>query len=84
MLNTWGKLVKNLRIRSWVAVDDYPQNLFATLPTHNNPVYNHLVLPVLPTVFTRTFPQHILHNTPPFKTLFSPLSTPPITISTNL
>lgn len=84
MYNAWGKVVKNLRIHSRLAVDEYPQKLPAPTTYRSNTVYNHLVLPVLQTAFTRTFPQYFFQETLPLRRLFSPLSTPPITITTNL
>ena len=84
MLSTWGKVVKNLRIHSWIAVDDYPQIQYIVSFRHNQAVYNHSRILIFPTVFTRTFPHRFLHKISLLRHLFSPLSTPPITISTNL
>ena len=84
MLNTWGKVVKNLRIHSWFTVDAYPQNQGAIQSIHLYHVYNYPQILIFRTVFTRTFPHRFLHKILLLRRLFSPLSTPPITISTNL
>lgn len=84
MPNTWGKLVKNLRVHSWFAVDDYPQILYIVRLTPTHHVHNYPQILIFLTVFTRTFPHRFLHTILLLRHLFSPLSTPPITISTNL
>ncbi len=84
MPNAWGKIVKNLRIHSWFVVDDYPQNLRIVFSTRTHHVHNYPQILIFLTVSTRTFPHDFLHSILPLRHLFSPLSTPPITISTNL
>lgn len=84
MSRLWGKDANNLRKHSWSAGDERPQ-INTQLPDGNvNYVQNYHITPFYHTVYAHCLPQIFLAKSPPLKNMFSPLSTPPITNTTNL
>lgn len=57
MHNTWGNNANNLRIASWSAGDERPQNHQQTTINDHSLVYNHHFIPFLPDLFLYSFPQ---------------------------
>lgn len=82
MGKTWGKIANRLRKASLNNVDEHPQEAQNQTQTHNqavqNPRFHHLFHPLN----QQLFPQLKTHQTPLLKSMFSPLSTQPITITT--
>lgn len=84
MLNTCGKIVNMLRIRSRPGGDGHPQNGMSTHQEPTGHVYKVRFTPSSPVFHPPTFPQLNLTKTPLVQLYFSPLSTQPITTTTNL
>lgn len=84
MSNAWGKVANNMRVVGLFSVDVHPHIYIHPTIWLYKSVYNYLFLPTLPAFFTRRFPQDFLPILPLLSSFFSPLSTLPITITTNL
>ena len=84
MLSACGKIVNSLGAARRKSVDVYPQNAGSTMNHVQSTVYNYHLLPVFPARFPHFYPQVVLVKIPPLNILFSPLSTVPITTTTNL
>jgi len=84
ILSAWGKAVKYVGVARRKDVDGRPQMRVYTATEPRQHVYNHSFVPDLTDLFPQRFPQakmtklHLLIGT------FSPLSTLPITTTTNL
>lgn len=84
ILSAWGKIVNYLGFACLKNVDVRPQVAQNSMNTAMTYVYNHSVVPVFTNLFPQFYPQakrtqlHLLIG------LFSPLSTIPITTTTNL
>ena len=84
IFSAWGKIVKYLGFARLKNVDERPQVDQNSMITTMTYVYNHSVVPVFTNLFPQFYPQakrtqlHLLIG------LFSPLSTIPITTTTNL
>ncbi len=84
MSSAWGNIAHNLCVACWTAVVERPQFYHKTLQEPVLGVNNRLLLPTQPLSFARSSPQVLFDKLPPLKYLFSPLSTAPITTTTNL
>lgn len=63
-------------------VGDHPQSWAYRIATHMQYVYNHSFTPTFALLFTHDYPQQKTRYLHLLRRLFSPLSTPPITITT--
>lgn len=84
MVSVCGKAVNSVWDARLKAVDVYPHSVGFTMNHDLQAVYNHNLMPVLTSRFPHFYPQVILAKTTLLARLFSPLSTLPITIATNL
>ena len=79
-----GKIVNSMWDVRLKSVDEYPQNSEFTYVSDTQSVYNPTFMPYLPSYFPHFYPQAFLVKLSPLMSTFSPLSTPPIIITTNL
>ena len=80
----WGKLVNSVWVCLEKLVDERPQNGAYALTGTFTAVYNHRFMPVLTPLFPRFYPQAKSTDSSLLRSQFSPLSTAPITTTTNL
>lgn len=84
ILSAWGKAVNYVGFARRKNVDERPQlGVYATTRPHQH-VYNHSFVPDLTDLFPQRFPQAKMTKLYLLTGLFSPLSTLPITTTTNL
>lgn len=83
MPSTWGKTAKIVRTADAKDGEVHPQKVAelynSDAPTVEKVRFSHS-LPIVSPLF---FPQSITHFLSPLRSLFSPISTQPITITTN-
>lgn len=82
MGKTWGKFAKTVRKARLNIVDEFPQNNVNTTQTTNQTVQNHRFHHLFPAPNQQRFTQPFSHKSYLLSSLFSPLSTQPITITT--
>lgn len=79
-----GKIVNSMGIHRQKVVDERPQNDQSVMMQPSQAVYNHNFVPVLTSHFPHFYPQAFMTNFYLLMSSFSPLSTLPITTTTNL
>jgi hypothetical protein len=84
VLKAWGKFVNNLGAACWNYVVVHPHSTSLNALTGRGGVNKSPVLPTKTPSFTHASPQRFSWNLPPLSIVFSPLSTEPITTTTNL
>lgn len=84
MGKTWGKAAHYVRMRSSRIVDSCPQITKKTTTRTIKTVHNVTFPPTYPDIFPSFFPQAKSSKMTLLINRFSPLSTSPITITTNL
>jgi len=84
ILNTWGKAVNSVWVHSWLNVDARPQVGGIVHVSQKVDVYNRMVMPIYTVYCPQTFPQVFLAKLYLLIDPLSPLSTVPITTTTNL
>ena len=84
ILSAWGKVVNFVGSQRRKNVDGRPQMSVYTTTRPRQHVYNHSFVPDLTNLFPQFFPQAIYTQLHLLISLFSPLSTLPITTTTNL
>jgi hypothetical protein len=83
MLSACVQYVNSMGFASRKSVNTRPQS---AINRSSHPPTNVYKSPKLPTIhprFSHLFPHQIIRKLPPLQSLFSPLSTPPITTTTN-
>lgn len=84
IVSAWGKIVQYMGFARRKSVDARPQlGVYTTTHPHLH-VYNHSFVPDLTDLFPQRFPQAKITQLHLLIGLFSPLSTLPITTTTNL
>ena len=84
MHNTCGKDVNSVWDGRRKSVEARPQVVVSNIIRTMTAVYNHSFVPVLTSLFPHGYPQVFSIKSHPLLYMFSPLSTLPITITTNL
>lgn len=79
---SWGKVANILRSFCSRLLDEYPQLTLHTSYCYPTVVYKYLVLPFSSMVYASGFPRAYSPFLYPLRSIFSPQSTIPITITT--
>jgi hypothetical protein len=82
MGRSWGNLANTLRKSRLNTVDELPQKVSQSTQTQTKPVYNRYFHHLFPIANQQRFTQLFLHESSLLRSMFSPLSTQPITITT--
>lgn len=83
-LFSWGKSANKLRYSCYTLLDSHPQFMLSTTFALQHTVYKPVQFPIPSILCTRRFPLANFAISPLLNCIFSPLSTPPITITTNV
>lgn len=83
-MRSWGKSANNLRVFCRQVLDSHPHIQVASRRAVYQQVHNSRSFLISPIGYTIVFPPVNLVNLPPLFRYFSPLSTIPITITTNV